>query len=181
MLFSANIEISGIMEALARLKDIPVAKVVRNASRDFAQAAWQHTPLAKVSRSEFYYYWKDGEKKFLHESQIGKRKRGSKLRKVRIHKGWSKASWIGIFRALGMSLKTATGRLPQAVEHISNAIVSGTQTDSKTVMTDEIRFDQFGRSRDTRTDEIAREGFKLAAKRMTSEVNKMIAKQWSGN
>lgn len=178
MLISTNIEASGLVEALARLKNISVQKVVRNASRDFAQAAYKETPIAKISKSEFFYYWRNGIKHFLHESQVGKRKRGSKLRKVRVHRGWSKASWLGIFSALGMSLKLAVNRLPNVVEHLSNAITSGNAEKAKTVLTDHIRFDSFGRTRDTRTDDIARAGFKLAAKRITGEVNKMIVKQW---
>ena len=172
MLLSTTIHSEGLIEALARLKNIPVSKVVRNASRDFA-------PLAQVSKSEFYYYWgKDGVKHYLHQSQVGKRKRKSKLRKVRIHKGWSKASWLGVFRALGVSLKMSTNRLPQAVEHLSNAIVSGSPEKAKCVMTDNIHFDGFHGGQDKHSDVIAREGFKLAAKRITGEVNKMIAKQW---
>lgn len=178
MILSTHINAESLIEALANLKNIPIAKVIRNASRDFAQASQKATPIANKSKSEFYYFWENGQKRFLHESQVGKVKRGSKLRKVRIHRGWSKASWMGIFRALGMSLRMSTNRLPQAVEHLSNAITSGTQTTAKTVMTDAIRFDRFGQSQDTRTDNIAREGFALAAKRIQKEVNNMLIKQW---
>ena len=182
MLLSTNIHAESLIEALARLKDIPVSKVVRNASRDFAQAALKATPTAQVSKSEFYYYWgKDGVKHYLHQSQVGKRKRKSKLRKVRIHKGWSKASWLGVFRALGVSLRMSTNRLPQAVEHLSNAIVSGNPENAKCVLTDNIHFDGFKGGQDRHSQEIARAGFALAAKRIVSETNKLISRQWSGN
>ena len=180
MLISAKLDATNIVEALARLKGIPIQKVVRNASRDFAQNALKETPVAKVSKSEYYKYTdRLGRLRFLHESQLhGKRKKGSKLKKVRVYKGWSRASWLGIFRALNVSLRLSTNRLPAKVEHISNAISTGTDSTAKTVMTDYIHFDSFGKNQDTRTQQIARAGFALAAKRMTSEVNKMLIKQW---
>jgi hypothetical protein len=180
MLLSTTIHAESLIEALAHLKDIPVSKVVRNASRDFAQAALKATPVAKVSKSEFYYFWRNGVKHFLHQSQVGKRKRNSKLRKVRVHRGWSKASWLGVFRALGVSLRMPTNRLPQAVEHLSNAIQSGSQQQAKCVLTDQIHFDGFNGGQDRHSQGIARAGFELAAKRITGEVNKMLVKQWGG-
>ena len=181
MILSTKIDASSMVEALARLKGISVQKVVRNASRDFAQAALKATPTAKISKSQYYIWWdRKGNKHFLHENQVGKRKRGSKLRKVRIHKGWSKASWLGVFRALGISMRMSTSRLPNAVEHISNAIASGTPEKAKTVITDYIKFNNFGKGDDRHTAEIARAGFTLAAKRIATETNKMLVKQWSG-
>lgn len=168
-----------LMEAMARLKDIPVSKVVRNASRDFAQAAQKETPIANKSKSEFYKYIKDGEPHFLHESQVASRKRKAGLRKVRIYKGWSRASWLGVFRALGVSLKVSVQRLPSKVEHMSSAVARGDSTTSSTTITDYIHFDRFGKTNDTRTDEIGRKGFELAAKRMSKEVSRMMQKQWS--
>jgi len=176
-----NIDPKAIVEALARLKGIPVAKVVRNASRDFAQASLKATPTAQKSKSEFYKYkGKDNQWHYLHESMLVGRKRKKGLIKQRIYKGWSRASWLGVFRALGMSMRMQTSRLPNAVEHISNAIARGTQTSATTTITDYIHFDNFGKGNDTRTEAIARAGFELAAKRMTSETSKMLARQWSG-
>jgi len=170
------------MQSLANLKNVPLAKVVRNASRDFASEAYRNTPIAKVSRSEYYYYHdKGGQIHFLHESQVGKRKKGSKLHKVRIHRGWSRASWIGVFRALGMSMPARKASLPEKVEHISHAVQKvASDTSASTTITDYIRFDRFGKDNDTRTAEIARKGFELAAKRMTKAVNDSLMKQWGG-
>ncbi len=171
------------MQALASLKDVPLSKVVRNASRDFAQEALKNTPTAKVSKSEYYYYHdRNGQIHFLHESQVhGKRKKGSKLHKVRVHKGWSKASWIGVFRALGMSMPNRKSSLPEKVEHISHAIQKvASDTSASTTITDYIHFDRFGKQTDTRTSEIARKGFELAAKRMVKAVNDTLMKQWGG-
>jgi hypothetical protein len=169
-----------LIEAMARLKNIPVSKVVRNASRDFAQAAQKETPIATKSKSEYYKYFKNGVPHFLHESQVAGRKRKTGLRKVRIYKGWSKASWLGVFRALGVSLKVSVQRLPSKVEHISHAVTRGSVTESTTTITDYIHFDEFGRGNDERTETIGRRGFELAAKRMSKEVNRMLLKQWSG-
>lgn len=175
-----NISPDSIMQALARLKGIPVAKVVRNASRDFAQAAFKATPVAKKSKSEFYKYkGKDNQLHFLHESMLVGRKRKTGLKKVRIYKGWSRASWLGVFRALGMSIKAQTSRLPNKVEHISNAIARGSIESASTTITDYIHFDNFGRENDTRTGDIARAGFELAARRITNETSNMLKKQWS--
>lgn len=181
MIISANLDATNIINALARLKGISVSKVVRNASRDFAQASMKETPVAKISKSEFYKFTdRLGRLRFLHESQLhGKRKKGSKLKKVRIYRFWSKASWLGIFRALGVSLRLSTNRLPSKVERISNAITSGSDSTAKTIMTDYIHFDAFGNKQDTRTQQIARAGFALAAKRISSEVNKMLIRQWT--
>lgn len=182
MILDAKIHAEGLMQALASLKNVPLAKVVRNASRDFAQEAFKNTPTAQISKSEYYYYHdRNGQIHFLHESQVGKRKKGSKLRKVRIHKGWSKASWIGVFRALGISMQSRKASLPEKVEHISYAIQKvASDTSASTTITDYIHFDNFGKSTDTKTTEIARKGFELAAKRMTKAVNDTLMKQWGG-
>lgn len=176
-----KIDAAGLVAALAALKNVPVAKVVRNASRDFAQAAHKATPVAKIGRSEYYKYFdKSGQPHFLHESMVVGRKSRKGLRKVRVHKGWSRASWLGIFRALGISMRIPFQRLPNKVEHISHAITRGSQTDSTVTMTDYIHFDQFGRAHDTRTDAVAKAGFELAAKRITKAVNAELLRQWGG-
>ena len=174
------IDPTGLVSALASLKNVPLAKVVRNASRDFAQAAQKATPVAQTGKSEYYKWFdKQGQPHFLHESMLVGRSRRS-LRKVRVYKGWSRASWLGIFRALGVSMRIPVQRLPGKVEHISNAITSGSQTDSTVTMTDYIHFDKFGRVQDTRTDAVAKAGFELAAKRITKAVNEELSRQWGG-
>jgi len=177
--FSVSIAKSSLLQAFARLKSVPISKVVRNASKDFAQAALKSTPLAKKSKSEYYRFkGKDNEWHYLHESQVAGRKSKSGLKRVRILKGWSKGSWLGVFRALGMSMKERK-RLPSRVEHISHAIQKTSQTTATTTITDHIHFDNFGKGNDTRTEAIARAGFELAAKRIVSETNRMLARQWS--
>lgn len=180
MIIDASFDTNHLVEALARLKGIPVSKVVRNASKDFAQGAYNATPVAKISKSEYYYVKDQG--RYLHQSQLEGRKRLYKhgIYKVRVRKGWSKASWIGVFRALGMSANVVSQRLPQKVETLSGVVISGTPTDAKAAITDCIRFDGWGGGSDRSSDAVRKSGFALAAKRIEGEVNRMIARQWSG-
>ena len=48
---SINMDFKSLTEAYARLKGIPLAKVLRNAARDFVRAARKATPEAKVKRA----------------------------------------------------------------------------------------------------------------------------------
>ena len=57
-----------VLEAVARLSHYPLATVIRNATRDFTKGAKQATPLAKISKSQYYTYIdpKTGQRKYLH-------------------------------------------------------------------------------------------------------------------
>ena len=175
---------SGVMRSLALLKGIPLAKVVRNAARDFAQAARRATPVASKSRSEYYRVRdrRTGEWRYLHVSMLEGRSRKSlrNLRKVRIYKGWSRASWIGVFRALGMGTSRPPARLPSRVEAISDAMATETRDTASAIIEDYIRFDAFGRGSDSRSAEIAQAGFALAAQRMARALNAEMGKRWEG-
>lgn len=194
---SNNINIEGVMQALARLKGIPVAKVLRNAARDFTQGAYKATPLAQVSKSPYYTFVdaRTGQRRYLRDSQVetettrtGKAKmsahwRGLKaefhLRKVRVAKGWSKATWAGVMRSLGMAAKATPARLPQVVEtksELTEALASATP---KVTIMDEFRIDDFGKgSTAAKHQQIAQAGFALAAKRMTAEYARMLRRAW---
>jgi hypothetical protein len=179
-----DIDASSMMAALARLKNIPIAKVVRNAGRDFARAAYKSTPVARVSKSEYYKY-KDartGEWKYLHQSQLqGRGRKSTKgLKKVRIYKGWSKASWLGVFKALGMPMSPST-RLPGAVQGMSHAASMATDYYAEMTIDDAIHFDRFGRNMSSATvDAVARAGYEAAARNITKELDKMLKKNWEG-
>lgn len=179
-----NISISSIMSALARLKNIPLAKVIRNASRDYTQAAYTATPLAKISKSEWYVARRDGRKWYIHESQVsGKkirnRKTGTRVSKVRIQKGWSKSTWIGAMKALGMSPKNRPARVRPEAEERSQAVQMTSNTNPKAVITDNFQIDQFGKaSTQPQHERIAGEGFKLAARRMSAEFTRMMKEAW---
>ena len=200
-----------IMETLARLKKIPISKVIRNAGRDFARAAMRETPVAIVSKSEYYKYFdeRDRQWKYLHQSMLNgekapyvdeeltkagaletvtyttksgkvKTKTVRKLAKVRVYKGWSKASWIGVFRALGMP-PPAQGKQPDAVTRMSQASEMATDYYAEMTIDDAIHFDQFGRHMSSQTvGRIAEAGYEAAAKNITKEIDKLMQKQWEG-
>ena len=180
-----NISISSMMNALARLKGIPLDKVVRNAGRDYLQAAYTATPLAKISKSQWYVAEKDGRKWYVHESQTPGRKRNKKDRtrivKARIRKGWSKSTWIGAMKALGMSPKNRPNGVHPVAETRSQARQFTSGTNPRIVISDEFRIDDFGRgSSQPQHERIAAEGFKLAARRISAEFTRMIKETWRG-
>ena len=87
---------------------------------------------------------------------------------------WSQASWIGVFRALGMQ-----GRMPPIGQNKPKVMEIGKVSNdfyikahSEVVITDDIRFT----SPEWKTAEglIARKGFEAAAKKITKEYHRMI-------
>lgn len=179
---TCHMDASELMAAMARLKKIPMTKVVRNSARDFARAAKRATPVAVKSKSEYYTFVQGGRRRYLHESMFAGRSKKSmqRLRKVRIAKNWSQASWFGIFRVLGLPAPKI-GRLPaDKIALLSNAVDYGDDTNATMHMTDYIQFNRFGRGTDHHSAEIARAGFRAAAKIMKREVNRMLKKEWRG-
>ena len=198
--FSINMDAKELFEAMARLKGIPIEKVVRNASRDFARAGKKATPQAIISKSPYYKFFdeRDGKWHFLHETQVEEeyinrkgisKKRVSKkaknafgqLRKVRIAKNWSKYSWNGVFAALGMSdeIRSVPARM-QKVNQIGNAFVSSSQEEASVTIEDYIHFDRFGTGSDFTSSRILQAGYERAATNMTKEVDRMLRKHWGG-
>ena len=199
------IDITGIMAALARLKDIPIAKVLRNAARDYVQGAYKATPTAQISKSQYYVFtdWKTGKKHYLHESQVKTEQTKSgnakmaqkwknfnpargffglnqfKLKKVRVAKGWSKATWAGVMRELGMATKAIPKRLPSVVADKSELAQNLNANAPKVTVSDEVRFDDFGKqSTAQKHTQIAQAGFALAAKRLVTEYARMLRRAW---
>lgn len=194
-----TIDTKDLMAAYAAMKKVPMAKVIRNASRDFAQAAYKATPTAVKAKSDYYWYkGKDGKRHYLHSRMVrrktvtgadgAKRKKWvlksgreteGDIHKVRIAKGWSKASWIGVFKALGMEkIPNRAKTAPAAAETLSSIAEAASGATASATITDIIRFNAFGKSTDTRSGEIARAGYALAAKRITGDVTKMLKKAW---
>ncbi len=98
-----------LMLRIARLKKVPLDKVLRNASRDFVKAAYFGTPTAKTSRTRFLLV--PGRAKRTINTQNGpahwvlkkKSRQGSRWDPpFPVRKGYAKATWIGAMRALGM-------------------------------------------------------------------------------
>ena len=198
MSFTLNMDTSELFQAMADLKGIPLEKVVRNASRDFVRGAKYNTPLAKISKSQFYKYFdqRDGKWHFLHESQVeeqytsrtGKvktrvrksaKKQFGKLKKVRIAKGWSKYSWNGVMHTLGMDneISSVPARLGD-VSSLSEGRMLSTDSTSSFEISDYIHFDDFGKGGDRTSGGILSAGYARASNNMVKEVERMMRKAW---
>ena len=177
------IDITGIMAALARLKDMPISKVIRNASRDFVQGAYKATPTAQISKSNWYVAQDDEKKWYIPATQMAGRrikKNGDvKIKKTRIYKGWSKATWAGVMRELGMITKATPKRLPNVVNDKSNATQSLNTNEPKMTIANQVRIDNFGKQNtQQKHQEMAKAGFALAAKRLVTAYAKMLKEAW---
>lgn len=103
------LRLAQLMQQISRLKNVPLEKVLRNASRDFVKAAYFGTPTARTSRTPFLLV--PGPARRTIATQNGpahwvrktKSARGSKWDPpFAVRKGYAKATWIGAMRALGM-------------------------------------------------------------------------------
>ncbi len=182
MNIQAEIQDKGLIATYAALKNVPLAKVLRNMARDFVQAAFKTTPLARISISPFVRVPIEGTKRTYHyirwHSLDRKAKKRLKDRRVIIHRGWSKASWIQAMRLLGMNGKDGSppqekADLPDAVRQLATVGV----TDKQAVITDEIHFDR----RPGEADRILSVGFRAAPKRMMADFRKIMKAAQEGN
>ena len=106
----------GILRTFADLKNVKVAKVVRNAARDIVYGAYLATPRSTAKKSpyaEVPNQFHDGNVKIRLDpggrkkpQPPSERERLTPYRLV-VRRGWSKATWIGAMRALQMNQKTA--------------------------------------------------------------------------
>lgn len=194
MIIDADIQADEIIQVFAAMKGVEVSKVIKNAAKDFAKAAWQATPRAKTKKSDYARLLWAGQFHFIKISNFerlkpkrryrkkkGKPYRGYSYQLKRLHKAriripymWSQASWIGVFRALGMQ-----GRTPPIGQNKPKVMDIGKVSNdfyikahSEVVITDDIRFT----SPEWKTAEglIARKGFEAAAKKITKEYHRMI-------
>ena len=194
MIIDADIQADEIIQVFAAMKGVEVSKVIKNAAKDFAKAAWQATPRAKTKKSDYARLLWAGQFHFIKISNFerlkpkrryrkkkGKPYRGYSYQLKRLHKAriripymWSQASWIGVFRALGMQGRTPPigQNKPKVMEigKVSNDFYI--KAHSEVVITDDIRFT----SPEWKTAEglIARKGFEAAAKKITKEYHRMI-------
>lgn len=155
--------LTALMQRMQALKsqvdggEYPMAKVLRNAARDFAQAAYQATRSAATTRTPFlqvpdkrggrYYraYLERVRTNQLlhggrHELRPGMYLKGAMrwVRKVPVKrpglrggktpnppypvaKGFARASWIGVFRELGMTTARPASRVPESVTRAGTA------------------------------------------------------------
>lgn len=106
----------GILQTFADLKNVKIAKVVRNAARDIVYGAYLATPRSTAKKSpyaEVPNQFHSGNVKIRLDpggrkkpQPPSERERLSPYRLV-VRRGWSKATWIGAMRALQMNQKTA--------------------------------------------------------------------------
>lgn len=182
----SEINITAMMNALANLKGIPLRTVVKNAAKDYVQGAYQATPIASISRSEWYVATKGDKKWYVPESQVAGRRirnKDGKTRfvKTRIRKGWSRATWLGAMRGLGMATKPLPARIHMVATHRSYAFVRSNIDNPSATIVDQFRIDDFGRSTsEHRHQEIARAGLRLAALRVQKEYTRMLKEAWRG-
>lgn len=137
---------------MAQIKEVPVAKVLRNAARDFAHGAYRATGTAAVSRSPFLQvpdkrggkYGRAYMERAARASAAGEALlapgtylRGA-MRWIRktparrpgsrgghtpnppypVAKGFARASWIGVFRGLGMTTQRPARNVPASAVRI---------------------------------------------------------------
>lgn len=171
-----DIQDKGLLATYAALKNVPLAKVLRNAARDFVQAAYRATPLARIAQSRYVRIPIEGTKKAYRyipwDSLDEKGQERLKKRRIRLQRGWSRASWIRLMRILGMTNKNGdmrkerTGKRWEAVNRLATIGLTERQVE----ITDAIHFD----ARPGEIDRITEAGFALATKRISNDFKKIM-------
>ena len=198
MSITIKTDAKSLLETYAKLKQIPMEKILRNAGRDFVQAALKVTPLSKLPKSPFARIPLEGRKvRYVHIEhsltktyyrrrkvnkktgqvtyKVADKPKPSRVRHLNkycmvLRRGWSKASWIGVFRALGVPERVAMRALPQAVQTIANATVSGSGSQAQVHILDPIHFEGLPGT----AQRIIDEGYKLATSRIVKDFNRQI-------
>ena len=191
-----KIDSEAALRKYAELKKIPLDRVLFHAAKDMAQAGIKATPLATVKDGTFYTYVdpKTQERKYIHSKDVNPtrtptgRKRMRKFFKSvkeewKLHpfnysQGWSRASWIGIMRALGMSTskpnaakKGIPGKARADVERLGTVTQKSITGQEQIILNDRIHFDGLGHGSDRASQAIIAAGLKNATQR--------IAKDWA--
>lgn len=205
---SITIDTKDLIEAFAAMKGIDVKDVLKHAAKDFAKAARHATPKGQVVKSDYSRLFWGGKFHYVKYSKFmmmrptrryhhyvrnskGKlkavatkygwayKKRLMDKYRVRVLKGWSQASWIGIYQMLGMTAGMNTGRLPGQVREISRVKIPffGKHKGEVTLI-DDIRFESS--QQEGAEAKIIRSGFQAAAKPIVREFNKMVKQALKG-
>lgn len=177
MNIQTKIQDKGLLQTYARLKNIPMAKVLRNAARDFVQAAYRATPLARIKQSPYVRLPIEGTKHtyryILWDSLDEKAQERLKKRRIRLQRGWSKASWIHLMRVLGMTNKNGDMRKERSGKRwdaVNRLATIGGNPEREVEITDQIHFD----ARPGEIDRISEAGFALATKRLSNDFRKIM-------
>lgn len=110
--------LDSLMNALASIRNLPLAKVIRNASKDFLQGSYRATPLSKITHKDTLWTKKPGQtphwvnkakerarKTDRRVSESAKRPVNKKwVAPFRVSQGFAKASWITAMRQAGMTM-----------------------------------------------------------------------------
>ena len=208
-----------LLAAYSRLKKIPIATIVHNASKDFAKAAQIATPNAQKSTKDSEWMTfidaRTGKRRYIREYKLrktrkqpkgliykGKPRKGDmpteykvgtfarlgffglvdesqfQPHKVHIAKGYSKSTWIGVFRALGIPPRSDMRKASKWAEGRSTATTQGTDAKTMTTITDEVTFDKWGRGLNYSSPNILDEGMAAARLVMTRQVALALKREW---
>ena len=180
---TTTIDAKGLLEAFARLKGIPVQKVIRNAGRDFVQAALKATPIAQAAAKPFLLVVGADKKVLVHKHgpRMGRaivipegapHSKSVNTRKLYVRRGWNRATWRGVMAALGMNQKNRPQKVPSAVDAMSGASWSGTQEAPTLTISDQLALDK---AYPGQVQQIVAAGYALATKRIVTEFNRMVS------
>lgn len=176
-----------VLKAYAEMKGFPLKKIVHNAAKDFAQAAQETTPLAQIEHAKYFRaFIPHGKHWWIPIEKVGHtvHNKPGKVQLWRwLKRGWSKATWIGIMRALGMTTKKQPRKSSDA-EHakkMSSVTVKETTTSAEAAMTDRVYFDQWTKGTDYTSEPVKAKGFQLAARRIAKDFNDLMRERWLRN
>ena len=159
MNFNVDIQDKGLLATYAALKNIPLAKVLRNAARDFVQAAYRATPMARIAQSRYARIPIEGTKKayrYIPWDSLDE-KGQERLKKRRI---------LGMTNKNGDMRKERTGKRWEAV----NRLATISLTEKQVEIMDAIHFD----ARPGEIDRITEAGIALATKRISNDFKKVM-------
>ena len=97
----AVFDAKNLIQCFARVRGVPVQKVLQNAAKDIIAEAFRLTPMADAPK-----WWKlqgrNGEWVYLTKAMADKRKKAKskvKIKKAYATRGFSRAQWLGFFNA----------------------------------------------------------------------------------
>lgn len=175
-----------LLKEYARIKNVPIGKVIRNATKDFLQAAQRHTPMGAKKRKSGWLsiapeairgdhkLQDDGKVWFGPQILSAKdktrlRKAGAKVPTVR--KGYSKATWIGAMQALGMNRKVPQGM--DSAKHVATLKTEGTGSNVSSTIRNWLGFD----SKPGTIANILQQGFANAARRIRDDWARVLKRK----
>lgn len=201
--FSLNAD--EFMQAFAKLKNVPLEKVVRNASRDFVRYARKTTPLAEPVLPEkagagadpykaLYYRFRNYRNRkepgrityvpvCYFDGKTRTMLRKMQARKVGISRGWLRTIWL----AVGVKLKIAgwtapTGRKPRKTLDLTWANETLAENHAEYELIAKIPAPKFlPRYRPGYWEGIHQGGFDYAAGIMLREMNRILRNGWKSS